>query len=327
MVKRQPVEVAWVRSLATWPWPVVLITAAGLAVVLWVVVPWLASGSGGAPGGGAGGGDGAGLGDLVGIVSRLLGFVLVLGLLLGWLVARLQRLRASALLEGQAKHDSLEALTWQDFEELLGEVFRRKGYRVEPTVGGADGGVDLILHGPEGCVLVQAKHWQRSQVGVKVVRELYGVQQSEGAAGSILVTSGSVTEEARRFAERAGVRLIEGGELRGLIGSVQSGGRGGGSSAGRVDAGSIRAGGPPPLPGGERLGVGRAGQVGQGDGAMGRIEGTETQAGEMPECPVCGSAMVQRVARRGANAGEAFWGCSRFPNCRGTRRGQRPREQ
>ena len=39
----------------------------------------------------------------------------------------------------------------------------------------------------------------------------------------------------------------------------------------------------------------------------------------VPTCPRCGSGMVRRVARRGANAGGAFWGCSRFPSCRGTR--------
>lgn len=36
-------------------------------------------------------------------------------------------------------------------------------------------------------------------------------------------------------------------------------------------------------------------------------------------CPSCGSRMVRRVAKRGFNAGNSFWGCSRYPNCRGTR--------
>lgn len=38
-----------------------------------------------------------------------------------------------------------------------------------------------------------------------------------------------------------------------------------------------------------------------------------------PKCPKCGSAMVKRVAKGGANVGQAFWGCSTFPKCRGTR--------
>jgi restriction system protein len=34
-------------------------------------------------------------------------------------------------------------------------------------------------------------------------------------------------------------------------------------------------------------------------------------------CPKCGSEMVLRVARKGPYAGKKFWGCSRFPDCRG----------
>jgi hypothetical protein len=36
-----------------------------------------------------------------------------------------------------------------------------------------------------------------------------------------------------------------------------------------------------------------------------------------PSCPKCGSDMVLRTARSGANQGEQFWGCSTFPQCRG----------
>lgn len=38
----------------------------------------------------------------------------------------------------------------------------------------------------------------------------------------------------------------------------------------------------------------------------------------IPNCPICGKPMVDRVARHGANAGNHFWGCSDFPTCRGT---------
>ena len=36
-------------------------------------------------------------------------------------------------------------------------------------------------------------------------------------------------------------------------------------------------------------------------------------------CPVCNSAMVNRTAKRGANAGRKFLGCSTYPRCKGTR--------
>jgi DNA-binding helix-hairpin-helix protein with protein kinase domain len=38
-----------------------------------------------------------------------------------------------------------------------------------------------------------------------------------------------------------------------------------------------------------------------------------------PSCPSCSSSMVRRTARRGYNAGNHFWGCSRYPRCTGTR--------
>lgn len=36
-----------------------------------------------------------------------------------------------------------------------------------------------------------------------------------------------------------------------------------------------------------------------------------------PICPQCGSAMVLRMAKQGANKGGQFWGCSHYPQCKG----------
>lgn len=37
-----------------------------------------------------------------------------------------------------------------------------------------------------------------------------------------------------------------------------------------------------------------------------------------PTCPNCGADMKERQATRGTHAGQLFWGCSRYPKCRGT---------
>lgn len=42
-------------------------------------------------------------------------------------------------------------------------------------------------------------------------------------------------------------------------------------------------------------------------------------AGAPAYCPRCGASMIPRVARKGANAGQKFLGCSTFPRCKGTR--------
>lgn len=42
-----------------------------------------------------------------------------------------------------------------------------------------------------------------------------------------------------------------------------------------------------------------------------------TAFNESPRCPKCGSEMILRTAKSGSNAGNKFWGCSKYPNCRG----------
>lgn len=47
--------------------------------------------------------------------------------------------------------------------------------------------------------------------------------------------------------------------------------------------------------------------------------GASTSSGTPPRCPKCGSFMRVRLAKKGRNAGNSFWGCSRYPYCKGTR--------
>lgn len=98
------------------------------------------------------------------------------------------------LVEGDASIERIRALSWRDFERLVGEGFRRQGYRVtERGGGGADGGVDLELRTRDKTLLVQCKRWKTRTVGVQAVRELYGVTAGERADGAIFATSGSYT--------------------------------------------------------------------------------------------------------------------------------------
>ncbi len=38
---------------------------------------------------------------------------------------------------------------------------------------------------------------------------------------------------------------------------------------------------------------------------------------EPPACPTCGDVIVLRKAKSGPSIGAEFWGCSRYPKCRG----------
>ncbi len=131
--------------------------------------------------------------------------------------------RKSQQLDKQSSIESIRSLPWRQFEELLAEAYRRKGYRVaENTSGGADGGIDLRLERNGNSYLVQCKQWKSIKVSVNIVREMYGVMTHEKADGVIIVTSGLFTEEAKTFASGKPIDLVEGHQLVQMIGSVQS---------------------------------------------------------------------------------------------------------
>ena len=50
-----------------------------------------------------------------------------------------------------------------------------------------------------------------------------------------------------------------------------------------------------------------------------KMPAVESKGEDALPCSRCGSPMVERTARSGSNAGKKFWGCSRFPACRGVR--------
>jgi restriction system protein len=191
--------------------------------------------------------------------------------------------------------DVLDGMSWREFEMLVGEGFRLQGYQVVETGGGgADGGVDLVLTKPGKNggekFLVQCKQWRAFKVGVDVVRELYGVMAARGATGGFVVTSGRFTDEAISFANGRNVNLVDGPKLHGLIRHAKAG----------IDRSPARSGSsasaaaPPAVP----------------------PNPAQMQAAS---CPLCSKPMVRRTAKRGANAGSEFWGCTGYPACRGTR--------
>lgn len=113
---------------------------------------------------------------------------------------------------------ALESMSWNQFEKLVGEVFRRKGFAVEERGGnGPDGGVDLVLRGGNDKYFVQCKQWKAERVGVATVRELYGVMAAEHAVGCFVVTSGQFTDDAKRFAEGRSIELVGTDTLLALI--------------------------------------------------------------------------------------------------------------
>ena len=133
-------------------------------------------------------------------------------------LAAFRQWRARRLLDSQTGLDSIRAMTLQQFETLVAEAYRRKGYTVEETGGGGpDGGVDLVVWKGGGSFLLQCKHWKAYRVDVKEARELLGLVTAERASGGILITSGSFTTEAEEFSRNQPIEVVDGSRLLGLI--------------------------------------------------------------------------------------------------------------
>lgn len=179
-------------------------------------------------------------------------------------------------------------LSWKEFELLVGEAFRQRGYTVAETGDGADGGVDLVLTKSGERYLVQCKHWKSgARVSVMVVRELLGVMTSQKAKGGFVVASGGFTKDAEEFAQKNGINLTGRDELNRMIQTAQT------SIKNHRNLTT-----PQTLPT--------------------EPKAPPTKPSLSPTCPICNADMVKRIATRGSNRGSEFWGCSRFPKCRGT---------
>ena len=192
-----------------------------------------------------------------------------------------RRKRRKLLNSGPVVND----LSWQAFELLVGEALRRQGFSIEENGGsGPDGGVDLIARKQGEKYLVQCKHWRALQVGVPVVRELYGAMAAEGAVGGFVVTSGRFSEAAKEFANGRNLTLVDGLRLKRWI-----------AAAKKQPAEAPRPAVAPAV-----------------------TPKAEPQP-KAPACPHCRKPMTVKVARTGRNAGGNFWACTDYPKCRGIR--------
>ena len=107
---------------------------------------------------------------------------------------------------------------------------------------------------------------------------------ASGATGGFVVTSGVFTKDAIEFASGRNVVLIDGAILF------------------------------------EMIKCSKRAPIGLTNPAIEKSSTTSSpSASSQVNCPICGSVMIQRTAKRGANAGSTFWGCSNYPACKGTR--------
>jgi restriction system protein len=128
-------------------------------------------------------------------------------------LALVRRLRSRALLDDARRGatESIASLSRQDFERLVAEGFRHRGFLVTERRGGEpDGDIDMALARGNERFLVQCKQWRAQSVSVLALRELHAVMAAEGAVGGFAVTLGTFSMDARKFASGRNIELIDG---------------------------------------------------------------------------------------------------------------------
>lgn len=99
----------------------------------------------------------------------------------------------------------LMELSWREFERLCYLYYKAKGYKVEETSEGADGGVDLIVfnrhHGTK--IAIQIKHRKSgNNVSVDEIRALHGAKRNHGCSLADFITTSRYSSTALREASQ-----------------------------------------------------------------------------------------------------------------------------
>jgi restriction system protein len=210
---------------------------------------------------------------------------------------------------------AIETLSWREFEPMVVQAFRLQGFHVNEATGGSDSAVDLLLRKERQTYLVHCKQWRAGRVGVETVQGVHAAMQARGAAGGMVLCAGRFSREAVHFAGGVNIRLIDGPALQALVRQAHA--------ARPVPATAT------PLPATVTVTVTAPAQRAEPQPAQRAPQGAPSAPKRQPAaapgelvlpCPLCGAEMVKRLAKRGVHAGQYFWGCSKHPACKGTRR-------
>ena len=117
--------------------------------------------------------------------------------------------RAQLESERQRGKEYWWSLNGLQFERELAKLYRKLGYKASVTRASNDGGVDIVLVALGEKTLVQCKAHKRP-IGVKPVRELYGVLMADtDASEAVMFALAGWTSSAEAFARGKPIYLCD----------------------------------------------------------------------------------------------------------------------
>ncbi|TMB94458.1 MAG: restriction endonuclease [Chloroflexi bacterium] len=168
--------------------------------------------------------------DDVEVLEALVGITRILRRRSSSAEEQLRRVRARRVLQpGASIGITTKDRSGLSFESKCLKIMHDMGLRAELTRTTADGGIDIVAFNEQpimrGKYIIQCKDWT-NPVGEPVLRDLLGVVHAEDAVKGVLITSGTFTAAARRFAEGKRLELIDGREFGALMPNTAKKGQG-----------------------------------------------------------------------------------------------------
>ncbi len=137
---------------------------------------------------------------------------LVIGVMAGW-----RQFKAPSEKSVIATLDAVQAMSWRDFSVALEAGFTREGYTVEKLAGAA---ADFALTKGSRVTLASGKRWKAASLGVEPLRELQAAVDAREAQAAVYISTGNLSDNARKFATENGIRVVQGTELALLLGKL-----------------------------------------------------------------------------------------------------------
>lgn len=85
--------------------------------------------------------------------------------------------------------DKIENVSSREFEYLIAEIFKAKGYETTITKAVGDYGRDIILKNRDETIFVECKHYKNELIGREICQKLLGSMDMFGVKKGIIVTT------------------------------------------------------------------------------------------------------------------------------------------
>jgi restriction system protein len=156
--------------------------------------------------------------------ARLEGMAPFMGLpfiVIGLLAARRQ-LQAPSAARVARTLQAAGAMAAGDFVNAVEQAYRRDRHAVT-RLPGPDADLEVFKAGR--MTVVSCKRWKAARVGVEPLRELQAVQTTREAHGAVYIALGELTDNARAFAAREGIQVLQGADLAMLLDGLVGAGK------------------------------------------------------------------------------------------------------